>query len=354
MRRSRPAFAVTVSAVVALVVAVVLGSGSQVAGAALPPRISYDTNAGSLRAAALDGVVTAAWAHRSPYGSMSGGIVAAARPGAHGGSRVMGSDAATGATTFTIRDAFFPLIGRHGSRVVFLPDANASGPGDRDNALNSVWLHDVVAGTDRRLIRFRDSDRVPLNLAISPSGRVVAITHGNDQDLFAWDIWTARTDRHRVRRLTHDGNSLYPSFAPSGSRIAFTRKDGQKACSGSVWVMASDGSRARRIVPATCTRTLLRPVWLDPKTLVAWSWGRRGVKGLVTVDVPTGAVAPLVKGRVMDYSVSRTLGQMAIRFRGGAVSLVDLRSHPYAITPLPGSEPNGFRVFVSGALELAY
>ncbi len=354
MRRPRPASAGIVAAVVALVFAVALGAGTRVAGAATPPRISYDTNAGSLRAAALDGVVTATWMNRSTYQSLSGGTIAAARPGAHGGSKVIGSDAVTGATTFTIRDAFFPLITRHGSRVVFLPDANASGPGDRDNALNSVWLRDVAAGTDRRLIRFKDSDRVPLNLAISPSGRVVAITHGNDQDLFSWDIWTARTDRHRVRRLTHDGNSLYPSFAPSGTKIAFTRKDGQKPCSGSVWVMASDGGHARRIVPGTCTRTLLRPVWLDPKTLVAWSWGRRGVKGLVTVDVPSGAVAPLVKGKVMDYSVSRALGKVAIRLRGGAVSLVNLRSHPYAVTPLPGSEPHGFRVFAAGALELAY
>jgi hypothetical protein len=339
---------------VALVFAVAVVVGTPPAGAALPPRITYDTSTGSLRAAALDGVVTASWANRSPYQSLSGGIVAAPRPTAGGGSKVIGSDAATRTTVFTIGDAFFPLIGGHGSRVVFLPDGNASGPDDRDPTLNSVWLHDVAAGTDHRLIRFTNSDRIPLNLAISPSGRLVAVTHGNDLDLFAWDIWTARTDVHRVRRLTTDGNSLYPSFNPAGTKIAFTKKDGQKACTGSIWVMASDGKHPRKVAPASCARALLRPVWLDPKTLVAWSWGLHSIKGLVRIDVGTGAVTPLINGKVLDYSVSRALGTMAVRFRGGSVSLVDLGSGPANITPLPGTQPKGYRVFLSGALELAY
>ena len=181
----------------------------------------------------------------------------------------------------------------------------------------------------------------------------MAVTHGNDQDLFAWDIWTARTDVHRVRRLTTDGDSLDPSFNPAGTKIAFVKKHGSAPCSGSIWVMGSDGSHARRVAPATCARVLLRPVWLDPKTLVAWSWGPHGIKGLVRIDVATGAVTPLVDGKVMDYSVSRALGTMAVRFRGGSISLVDLGPGP-VITPLPGTEPKGFRVFLSGALELAY
>jgi hypothetical protein len=350
MRRSR----LTIVPMVALVFAVAAVAGTPGAGAALPPRISYDTTTGSLRAAALNGMVTATWADRSPYQSLSGGIVAAARPGTNGGSKVIGSDAVTGTTTFTISDAFFPLIGGQGSRVVFLPDGNASGPGDRDPTLNSVWFHDVASGTDHRLIRFTDSDRIPLNLATSPSGRLVAVTQGNDQDLFAWDIWTARTNLHRVRRLTTDGNSLYPSFNPSGTKIAFTKKDGQKPCTGSIWVMATDGTHQRKVAPASCARTLLRPGWLDAKTLVAWSWAPHSIKGLVTVDVGTGTVAPLINGKILDYSVSRALGQMAARFRGGAISLVDLGSEPFTVTPLPGTEPKGYRVFLSGALELAY
>jgi len=350
MRRSR----LVIAPMAALVFAVAVVVGAPVAGAALPPRISYDTNTGALRAAALDGVVTASWANRSPYQSMSGGVVAAARPTAGGGSKMIGTDAVTGTALFTIRDAFFPLISGRGTRVVFLPDGNAAGAGDRDPTINSVWFNDVAAGTDRRLIRFTDSDRIPLNLAISSSGRRVAVTHGNDQDLFAWDIWTARTDRHRVRRLTTDGNSSYPSFNPAGTRIAFTKKDGQRSCTGSIWVMGVDGSHPRRVAPATCTRALLRPVWLDPKTLVAWSWRPHSVRGLVKIDLASGTTSPLIVGKVVDYSVSRALGQMAVRFRDGSISLVDLGSDPAVVTPLPGTQPKGFRVFLSGALELAY
>ena len=157
-----------------------------------------------------------------------------------------------------------------------------------------------------------------------------------------------------MRRLTTDGNSLYPSFNPAGTKIAFTKKDGQQACTGSVWVMSADGTHPRKVARASCARVLLRPVWLDAKTLVAWSWGPHSVKGLVTIDVATGTVTPLINGKVFDYSVSRALGQMAVRFRGGSISLVDLGTDPYAVTPLPGPQPKGYRLSLSGALELAY
>jgi Tol biopolymer transport system component len=321
------------------------------AGAALPPRIAYDTDTGAVNVAALDGSVTASASNVSPYFSFSGGVLAASRPTASGGSRVIGVDGTTGSKLFTIRDAFFPLIAGQGTRVVFLPDGHAGGAHDRDPTINSVWYRDVPSGHEHRLIRFTDSDRIPLHLAISPKGGRVAITHGNDADLFQWDIWTARTDTHLVRRLTTDGISTYPSFSPSGLQIAFTKVDHTKACSGSVWIMAADGRNSHQVAAGTCARHFLRPVWLDAHTLIAWTWGPHGVLGLDKITLPSGTVSTIATGKVFDFSVSRAMGKVAIRYRSSRVGLWDAGDN--AITLLPVTPP-GSRVFLSGALELAY
>ena len=155
---------------------------------------------------------------------------------------------------------------------MFLPDGNASGPGDRDPTLNSVWYRDVASAKDHRLVRFRDSDRIPLNLAISPNGRLVAVTQGNDG--LPWDIWTARTDVH-VRRLTTDGMSIYPRSARRAPRSRSRRRTGPRLQRLDL-VMDADGTHAHRVVAARCVRVLLRPVWLDAHTLVAGAGGRTG------------------------------------------------------------------------------
>jgi Tol biopolymer transport system component len=242
------------------------------------------------------------------------------------------------------------LIAGQGTRVVFLPDGHAGGSNDRDPTLNSVWFDDVASGHDHRLVRFTDSDRIPLNLAIAPKGGRVAITHGNDADLFQWDIWTATTGHHLVRRLTTDGISTYPSFSPSGLRIAFTKVDHADLCSGSVWIMNGDGRNAHRLVAGTCARHFLRPVWLDTSTLIAWAWGPHGVIGLVKIDVPSGAVTRFVDAKIVDYSVSRAMGKVAMRTRGGEILVWDKDGSVMSLA----STPPGSRVFLSGALELAY
>jgi hypothetical protein len=321
------------------------------AGAALPPRIAFDTNAGDVRVEALDGTETASVSNASPYFSFSGGMLAVSRPTLNGGSRVVGIDGTNGSTSFTIKDAFFPLIAGQGSRVVFLPDGHAGGPNDRDPTLNSVWFHDVASGHDHRLVRFTDSDRIPLNLAISPKGGRVAITQGNDADLFQWDIWTATTQHHLVRRLSSDGISTYPSFSPSGLRIAFAKVDHADPCSGSIWIMNGDGRNAHRLAAGTCARHFLRPVWLDTETLIAWAWGPHGVLGLVKIDVASGSVAWLVHAKVVDFSVSRAMGKVAMRVGAGEILVWDVGDDSGMTLPFT---PSGSRVFLSGALELAY
>jgi hypothetical protein len=334
---------------IVLVVAVALPP--TVAGAALPPRIAYDTEAGAVNVEAVDGTLTTSVSNASAYFSFSGGVLAVARPTLNGGSRVVGIDGATGSTVFTIKDAFFPLIAGQGSRVIFLPDGHAGGPNDRDATINSVWYHDVGSGLDHRLVQFTDSDRIPLNLAISPKGGRVAITEGNDADLFQWDIWTASTGRHRVRRLTHDGISTYPSFSPAGLQIAFAKVDHTDPCGGDVWIMAADGRSPHQVTGGSCARHYLRPVWIDTHTLIAWAWGPHGVLGLVKIAVTSGTVTPIVNGKVFDFSVSRAMGKVAIRYRSGRVGLWDAGDDSLTLLPV---SPAGGRVFLSGGLELAY
>jgi WD40 repeat protein len=320
-------------------------------GAIPLPVIAYDTNTGAVNVALEDGSVTASAADISPYFSLSGGVMASSRTTLNGGSRVVGIDGSSGSTLFTVNDGFFPLISGDGGRVVFLPDGRAGGAHDRDPTINSVWYYDVPSDIDHRLVRFSDSDRIPLNLAISPKGGRVAITHGNDADLFVWDIWTARTDTHLVRRLTTDGISNYPSFSPSGLQIAFTKIDPRAPCSGSVWIMAGDGTRSHRVATASCARHFLRPVWLDAHTLIAWAWGSDRVLGLVKIALPSRTVTPIITGRVLDFSVSRTMGKVAIRYRSGRIGLWDAGSSSLTLLPVT---PEGGRVFLEGGLELAY
>jgi WD40 repeat protein len=310
--------------------------------------------ANGIRTAPLDGTVATTIVNTFPYFSLGAGTVAAARGTAGSTSKVYGFGGTDGTIKFTITDATFPLISPDGGRVIFLPDANGGTPGDRDPHVNSVWAYNTSTSRDHRLVQFKDPDRAPLNLALSPAGRLVAITHGNDADLFRWDIWTARTSGpDHVRRLTTDGRSLYPSFSPSGRKIAFTKKIGRKACSGSIWVMNADGTGKRRVVAGTCARTLLRPVWLDGHTLAAWWWNRTGVVGLVKIDVPTGAVSGLARAAVIDYSVSRPLGTLAYRTDDGTIRLYDIAAGTKTTMP-GGTSPSGPRVFLDGALELAY
>lgn len=337
--------------VIAVALLLALGLPVPPAGATPAPVLAYDTNAGAVDVAAVDGTVTASAPDVSPYFSFSGSVLAVSRATANGGSRVLGVDGTTGSTLFSIRDAFFPLIAGDGTRVVFLPDGRAGGANDRDPMINSVWYRDVGSGLEHRLVQFTDSDRIPLNLAISPKGGRVAITEGNDADLFQWDIWTASTQTHLVRRLTTNGMSIYPSFSPSGLQIAFAKVNHANACGGSVWIMNADGRDPHRVAGATCARHFLRPVWLDDHTLIAWAWGPHGVLGLDKIALPSGTVTSIVTGRVTDFSASRTMGEVAIRYQSGRVGLWDAGDG--SITLLPVTPPGG-RVFLSGGLELAY
>jgi len=340
------------------VVAGLLIAEAPPSAATMTPAIAYTGGSDRAATATLSGTVLHRFSRVGPFVSLSGGVLAAERPGAQGTSDVLGFDAATGARLFTIHDARFPLLSRDGRAVAFLPDANGAGDHpDRDPGVNSVWYENLTTGHDRRLARFSNADRMPLHLAMSPNGRWVAVDHGNDVDLFESDIYVMRTGLHEVRRLTTDGDSWYPSFSPNSKTIAYTHRVGTNGCGGGVRLIGVDGTNPRTLTTGTCARSLLRPVWLDADTLVAWWWKRLpdmsfAPQGLVEVAVADGTVTTLVHGAVADFSVSRPLHRIAFRLENGRIRLLDPNTD--TVTAVPGgTKPRGFHVFLDGALELA-
>jgi hypothetical protein len=100
---------------------------------------------------------------------------------------------------------------------------------------------------------------------------------------------------------------------------------------------------------------LTRPIWIGPHRVVTVWWrhdarGNRPV-GLVTVNVETGALNPIVEGSVGDVAVSRELGQVAFRLGGslGRIGLYDIDSKEVSYLPRTGEEL--IRVELDGAGE---
>ena len=73
--------------------------------------------------------------------------------------------------------------------------------------------------------------------------------------------------------------------------------------------------------------------------------------GLDKIALPSGTVTSIATGRVTDFSVSRTMGEVAIRYQSGRVGLWDAGDGSITLLPVT---PVGGRVFLSGGLELAY
>ena len=332
------------------------------AGAGTPvPRLAYDTFLGDepvAVVASLHGDVTARFEDAEPFLSITGGLVAVARRTYADPFRadVTVADAATGEVRQVVPDARYPLLFDGGDALLFLPDnQGVSGDDERDPYVNSVWYRDLTTGAERRLAQFTDGDFRPLHLAASPTGRRVAFTVGDDTGRFEWDVWAGPVDGP-ARPVTDDGQSLYPSFSPDGRSIAYTHQERTDGCSTEVRVMDADGGRQRTLAAGSCARSLIRPVWLDRETIVAWQYtgDETGFRpsGLVTVDVATGAVDTVVTGRVFDFSVSRTLHVVAFRTVDGRIAVWDPATGK--VRPVAGAAARpGGHLHVDGALEQA-
>jgi dipeptidyl aminopeptidase/acylaminoacyl peptidase len=296
-----------------------------------------------------------------PFATISGGLVAFTRhrPNVPFASNVIVKDAVTGERVHTVVDARWPLIFDDGGSVLFFPDNNGRDvPEDRDQFVSSVWFRDLQTGDERRLAQFEGGDLFPLQTAASPDGEHIAFSEGNDSFLFVWNIWVASVDGSSLEQITTDDRSLYPSFSPDGQEIAFMHHRTSAPCSGSVHLMGVDGSNARRLTRGSCEAILLRPVWLDDTTIVAWRWERtdRGFNrpaGLLLISVETGEVlGDIVTGRVSDFAVAREAGQVVYRLRNGRIVVYDAATE--TSTTVPGGRDAQFgHVHVEGSLELA-
>lgn len=335
-----------------VVLATVSGAPASIADGT--PQLAYTGGASLARTALVDGTVIRNFRNLEPFASLDTNVLVGSRLTPKGtGSSLVGFDATSGAVLFKVHDGRFPLITHGGSGVAFLPDFNGSGPDERDPRVNSVWWYDVGSARDHRLIRFRDPDRMPLSLAASPGGRLVAVGHGNDVDLFRSDVYIARTDVRRTGRLTTSGKAWYPSFGPDGTQLAYTFRNPKDPCSGGIHLIRVDGTHDSTLVKGKCARVLLRPVWLDTNTIVAWWWDQTGPQGLVSVDATTGDVTTIVSGPVVDFSLSRPLGKIAYRLTDDSLHVYDVATATVSDL-LGGSDLPGGKVWLDGSLELAY
>jgi WD40-like Beta Propeller Repeat len=253
------------------------------AGAA--PRIAYwGTSEPAVRTADLDGTVRAT-VHRIsfPFLSIGVGIMIGERDWPHRfGSNVVGYGASDGTKRFTIHDARLSLLHPSGSFVVFTPDSNGGNKDDRDPFVNSMWFHDVATGKEHRIARFPVRNpsldlRAPIDLALNPNGTRVAIGHGNDGEVYAFDVWVARTHGSgTLHRLTFGGRSRWPSFSPDGSWIAYTYQVPGEGCSSEIRLIRPDGTGMHTVATGTCGQVLLRPVWISSHAVAAWWWDQHG------------------------------------------------------------------------------
>lgn len=325
------------------------------------PRLAYDAFEGDepvAVTASLRGDVAERFTDAEPFVSITDGLVAVARRTHPDPFRadVTVADAATGAVRGIVRDARFPLLFDRGDGLLFLPDNEGLTADDRDPYANSVWYRDLTNGKERRLAQFTDGDVRPLQLAASPGGERVAFSVGDDTARFEWDLWVSSV-HGSARRLTHDGQSLYPSFSPDGRSIAFTHQVGADGCSTEIRVVAVDGGEQRTVAAGSCQRSLVRPVWLDRETIVAWQFTGDGdnvfrPSGLVAVSATTGAVETIVSGRVFDFSVSRTMRLVAFRLVSGRIGVYDPATGE-VVTAAGGAAHRGGHLHVDGALEQA-
>jgi hypothetical protein len=299
------------------------------ASAAEPP-IAYYTDTG-VAVAELDGTVLASLPDFQFF-SLDGTLLAGSTLRSGKGERVVGHDATTGQRLFRIKDAFAPIALADGRKVGFLPDRFAH----RDPYFASVWIRNQ-GGRERAVVRFAGPKRtvnpkdfegegIPLDQAWDDEGRTLAVTFGNDVDLFIYDVWVVDARTRDATRITRGQASRFPSLSPSGDRLALFREredcggpdPGYRA--GDLRTMSSTGADRAVLVEGTCDLFYTDPRWISEDELVAARLTRQspGVYDvdLVRIVAATGAVTEIVTGGdVGFFNVSSALQLVAFERR---------------------------------------
>ena len=219
-----------------------------------------------------------------------------------------------------------------GSRIGFMPDRFAR----RDPYFASVWIRNA-AGRERAVVRFAGpgatvrptplrGEGVPLDQAWDAGGRTLAVSYGNDVDLFIYDIWVVDVRTREATRVTRGKVSRFPSLSPSGDRLAFVREvehcggpePGYRA--GGLHTMRSTGQDDAVLLPGGCPLFYTDPRWVSEDELVAIRMTRTApgqyATDLVRVAVPSGAITELTThGDVGFFNVSPPLGMLVYERR---------------------------------------
>jgi TolB protein len=229
-----------------------------------------------------------------------------------------GSGAATGAPGPVVATS------RVESRGAWSPDGHTIAfNSDREGEMN-LWLHDVRAGTDRRITSGPGGDYQP---AWSPDGQWLTFFSARSGNS---DIWTVRVADGHLTRLTDDpAMETNPAVSPDGAQIAFmSDRQGRT----DVWVMRADGTDQRHVGPGAAGGHFLR--WTrDARSLVFREEDGSKTR-IVKLDVATGTITPMpdvASGGHMSWSPDESL-------------ILDVRGHKTLfVYPVNGAPPR--RVF---------
>ncbi len=174
------------------------------------------------------------------HATLADGLVVGTRsvPGAEGSIAYAVRRAATGALVRAFPDAFAAVPPPGGTRVLLTNDRFQGR--DVTNAVG-LYVGTIATGTVRRIRRFDvpgtgyqtgiESGTL-LSLRPRPDGRWVALTWGNDVDVFQSDVFLVRIADGRVRRLTSTRSASYPDWSPDGRRLVYVRSRGRHITPG--------------------------------------------------------------------------------------------------------------------------
>ena len=133
---------------------------------------------------------------------------------------------------------FFPEISPDGKFIV-LSSRNGE-VNDRD-----VWIHDIAAGTKRRITKVKGNDNFPL---WTPDGRSIVFTSSRvpKYDLFRVSVEPRGAP---IRILEAEGTSEYPrDISPDGKKLIFTKNE---PAGRTLWKLAldKDGATPEAFIP---------------------------------------------------------------------------------------------------------
>ncbi len=313
-RTGKPIPLARMAAVLACGLAVQLaaaGAGAVEGGKATPaPAVAY-FKSGQVRVATAGGDPISILPDMSSM-SLGGGLIAGADFDT--AWKVTGYGARKGGTRFTISAAIQPTVLDPAGRVAFW------GVHPRDLQNNSVWVREVN-GSIHKVVQFSNGGSLPgydagfdgdgtiLSTSFDRDGSIIALTQGNDADLFVYDVFTVDVASGAVDRITANQKSRWAAVSPSGSRIAWQR---EVSTCGSPYIRAAqivvadiDGSDRRVAAKGSCDGWLGGARWVSSHEVVAYATKRVGPgefrTNLVLVDVVTGERERLTHSGVVSF-----------------------------------------------------